>query len=246
MPVSPSPLTPADSVLPSRRTSLGPTRPAGGCQCLTTLAAVLERLGRYRLGDKPKTATNLDCLLFCLGSGVSACNKVLSCKTCNACQEHSILLATIAKQLAHVCNDLCGCMLVHQHKVRSSAANTDAPSASTATTSTSTSVPSPTFLPGDPTTSSGNPQQQQPDAEADAESLVDGEISFGRYQIQGVEMRLRLIQNLMALHMTDLLTLLDQLSQRIGQVDGATGMLTDARKTAYTAHWMLQRLQSEP
>lgn len=240
MPVSPSPLTPADSVLPSRRTSLGPTRPAGGCQCLTTLAAVLERLGRYRLGDKPKTATNLDCLLFCLGSGVSACNKVLSCKTCNACHEHSILLATIAKQLAHVCNDLCGCMLVHQHKVRSSAAaNTDAPSASTATTSTSTSVPSPTFLPGDPTSSGGNPQQPE------AEALVDGEISFGRYQIQGVEMRLRLIQNLMALHMTDLLALLDQLSQRIGQVDGATGMLTDARKTAYTAHWMLQRLQSE-
>lgn len=221
-------MTTPDSALSSRRTSLGITRPAGGCQCLTTLAAVLERLGRYRLGDKPKTANSLDCLLFCLGSGVSACNNVLSCKLCNACQEYSILLATIAKQLAHVCNDLCGCLLVHQHKVRS-AANTEAPS-------TSTSVPSHTF-PGDP--SSEKRQQPEPDA------LVDGEISFGRYQIQGAEMRLRLIQNLMALRMIDFLALLDQLSQRIGQVDGATGMLTDARKTACTAHWMLQRLQSE-
>ncbi|KAK2601499.1 hypothetical protein N8I77_010946 [Diaporthe amygdali] len=227
VPESPSALTAHDSVLSSRRPSLGLTCPGSGCQCLTTLAGILERLGRFRLGDKPKTASNLDCLLFCLGSGVSACNKVLGCKICNACQEHSILLATIAKQLAHVCNDLCGCILVHQHKIRL-AAKTEAPSTSSSSSS----------FPGDP--SSGYPQP-----ETEGETLVDGEISFGRYQIQGVEMRLRLIQNLMSLHMKDLLALLDQLLQRIGQVDGATGVLTEARKTAYTAHWMLQRLQSQ-
>lgn len=203
----------------SQRTGLGLNHPGDGCRCLTTLVAILERLGRYRLGDKPKAASNLDCLLFCLGSGVGACDKVLSCKACDACKENPILLATIAEQLACVCNDLCGCLLVHQHKVRS-AANTGEPSA-----------------PGDP--GGGDPQQPEADA------LVDGDISFGRYQIHGVEMRLRLIQNLLALHMTDFLALLDQMAQRTGRVDGAAGMLTDARKTAITANWMLQRLQSE-
>lgn len=230
---SPSPLTARGSRLSTPRPPLEPTRPGGGCQCLTSLAGILERLGRYRLGDKPKTASNLDCLLFCLGSGVSACNKALSCKTCDACEEHSILLATIAKQLAHVCNDLCGCLLVHQHKVKAAAGSSE-----TTSTSTSTSPPSPPF-PGDP--GSGDPAP-----ESESETLVDGDISFGRYRIQGAEMRLRLIQNLMALHMTDLLALLEKLTQRIGQVDGATGMLADAKNTTYTAHWMLQRLRSEP
>lgn len=229
VPDSPSPLTAHDSVLRSSRTSTGLSRAGGGCQCLANLASILERLGRYRLGDKPKTDNNLDCLLFCLGSGVSTCNKTLSCKVCDACQDHSILLATIAEQLGHICNDLCGCLLVHQHKAR--AANTEAPSDSP--------PPPPPLSPAD--ASSGNPQ---PETEGD--KLVGGEISFGRYHIQGADMRLRLIQNLMALHMTDLLALLDQLTQRIGQVDGATGMLAGARKTAHTAHWMLQRLRSEP
>ncbi|KAK7734186.1 hypothetical protein SLS63_004471 [Diaporthe eres] len=200
---------------------------SGGCQCLTTLAGILERLGRYRLGDKPKNDKNLDCLLFCLGTGVDACKKVLSCKVCNACQEHSILLATIAERLPHICNDLCGCLLVHQHQVRA-AANTGALSESSASSS----------LSGDP--SGGNPQR-----ESEGElTLVDGEISFGRYKIQGAEMRLRLIQNLMALYMTDLLAVLDQMYQRIGQVDGTVGMLDEAREMATTAQWMLQQLRS--
>lgn len=241
--VSPSPLNTTGSTLPSQQTSLGLIRAGegggGGCQCLTTLAAVLERLGRYRLGHKPKTADNLDCLLFCLGSGVGACNKVLLCKTCDACKEHSILLATIAKQLAHVCNDLCGCLMAHQHKARS-AANAEGPSTSAPT---SISVPTPTVPGNHPRSEIA--QQAGTEAEAEAGVLGDGGISFGRYQIQGAEMRLRLIQNLMALHMTDLLALLDTLSQLIGQVDGANGMLTDARKTACTARWMLQQLQSE-
>ncbi|KAG6366024.1 hypothetical protein INS49_000200 [Diaporthe citri] len=218
VPEDPSPLTAQDQEICFPR--LGLTRPGGGCQCLTTLAGILERLGRYRLGDKPKTDKNLDCLLFCLGTGVDACKKVLSCKVCNACQEHSILLATIAERLPHICNDLCGCLLVHQHKVRA-AANTGAPQ-----------------LPGDP--SGGNPQR-----ESEGElTLVDGEISFGRYKIQGAEMHLRLIQNLMALYMTDLLAVLDQLYQRIGQVDGTVGMLDEAREMATTAEWMLQQLRS--
>lgn len=218
-----------DSGLRSPHPSLAPNRPGHSCHCLTNLAVILERLGRYRLGDKPKTANNLDCLLFCLGSGVSACDKAISCKICNVCQDHSILLATIARQLAHICNDLCGCILVYQHKVRA-AANTEPPAESSPLTS---------FI---EYPSSGNPQ-----SDADGERLaVEGdEISFGRYQIQGVQMRLRLIVNLTALHMTDLLALLGQLSQHIGQVDGATGILTDARKTAHTAHWMLQRLRDE-
>lgn len=227
VPDSPSPLTAHDSVLRSPRTSTGLNRPDGCCQCLANLASILERLGRYRLGDKPKTDNNLDCLLYCLGSGVSTCNKTLSCKVCDACQDHSILLATIAEQLGHICNDLCGCLLVHQHKAR--AANTEAPSDS----------PPPPLSPADAS-------RRNPRPETEGDELVGGEISFGRYHIQGADMRLRLIQNLMALHMTDLLALLDQLTQRIGQVDGATGMLTEARKIAHTAHWMLQRLRSEP
>ncbi|KAL2280536.1 hypothetical protein FJTKL_12511 [Diaporthe vaccinii] len=225
VPEDPSPLTAQDSEICFPR--LGLTRPGGGCQCLTTLAGILERLGRYRLGDKPKNDKNLDCLLFCLGTGVDACKKVLSCKVCNACQEHSILLATIAERLPHICNDLCGCLLVHQHQVRA-AANTGALSESSASSS----------LSGDP--SGGNPQR-----ESEGElTLVDGEISFGRYKIQGAEMRLRLIQNLMALYMTDLLAVLDQMYQRIGQVDGTVGMLDEAREMATTAQWMLQQLRS--
>lgn len=225
VPEDPSPLTTQDSEICFPR--LGLTRPGGGCQCLTTLAGILERLGRYRLGDKPKNDKNLDCLLFCLGTGVDACKKVLSCKVCNACQEHSILLATIAERLPHICNDLCGCLLVHQHQVRA-AANTGALSESSASSS----------LSGDP--SGGNPQR-----ESEGElTLVDGEISFGRYKIQGAEMRLRLIQNLMALYMTDLLAVLDQMYQRIGQVDGTVGMLDEAREMATTAQWMLQQLRS--
>lgn len=221
-----SPLTSQDPEICFPR--LGLTRPGGGCQCLTTLAGILERLGRYRLGDKPKTDKNLDCLLFCLGTGVDACKKVLSCKVCNACQEHSILLATIAERLPHICNDLCGCLLVHQHQVRAAATNTGALSESSASSS----------LSGDP--SGGNPQR-----ESEGElTLVDGEISFGRYKIQGAEMRLRLIQNLMALYMTDLLAVLDQMFQRIGQVDGTVGMLDEAREMATTAQWMLQQLRS--
>lgn len=228
VPGSPSPLTAHDPVLHSPRTSTGLNRSGGGCQCLANLASILERLGRYRLGDKPKTDNNLDCLLFCLGSGVSTCNKTLSCKVCDACQDHSILLATIAEQLGHICNDLCGCLLAHQHKARA-AANIAARSDS----------PPPPLSPAD--ASSGNPQ-----SETEGDKLVGGKISFGRYHIQGADMRLRLIQNLMALHMTDLLALMDQLTQRVGQVDGATGMLTEARKIAHTAHWMLERLRSEP
>lgn len=225
MPENRSPLTAQDPEICFPR--LGLTRPGGGCQCLTTLAGILERLGRYRLGDKPKTDQNLDCLLFCLGTGVDACKKVLSCKVCNACQEHSILLATIAERLPHICNDLCGCLLVHQHKVRA-AANTGALSES----STSPS------LAGDQ--GSGNSQREN---EGEL-TLVDGEISFGRYKIQGAEMRLRLIQNLMALYMTDLLAVLDQMFQRIGQVAGTVGMLDEAREMAITAQWMLQQLRS--
>lgn len=229
VPGSPSLTITRHSGLRSPHPSLAPNCPGHGCHCPTNLAVILERLGRYRLGDKPKTANNLDCLLFCLGSGVSACDKAISCKMCSACQDHSILLATIARQLSHICNDLCGCILVYQHKVRE-AANTEPPAESSPLIS----------FTEDP--SSGNPQ-----SEADGERLaVEGdEISFGRYQIQGVQMRLRLIINLTALHMTDLLALLSQLSQRLGQVDGATAMLTDAQKTAHTADWMLQRLRDE-
>lgn len=226
VPDSLSPLTAHDSVPPPPRASTGLNRAGGGCQCLANLASILERLGRYRLGDKPKTDNNLDCLLFCLGSGVSTCNKTLSCKICDACQDHSILLATISEQLGHICNDLCGCLLVHQHKAR--AANTEAPSDSP---------------PPPPPTADASSVNPPPETEGD--KLVGGEISFGRYHIQGADMRLRLIQNLMALHMTDLLALLDQLTQRIGQVDGANVMLAEARKIAHMAQWMLQRLRSE-
>lgn len=233
VPGDPSPLISKDSEICYPR--LGLTRPGGGCQCLTNLAGILERLGRYRLGDKPKNDKNLDCLLFCLSTGVDTCKKVLSCKVCNACQEHSILLATIAERLPHICNDLCGCLLVHQHQVRA-AANTGALSESSASSSLSRDL------------SGGNTQGQgqgQGEGEGEGElGLVDGEISFGRYRVQAAEMRLRLIQNLMALYMTDLLSVLDRIFQRIGQVDGTVSLLDEAREMAKTAHWMLQQLRS--
>lgn len=208
---------------------LGTTRPGGGCQCLTTLAGILERLGRYRLGDKPKSDKILDCLLFSLGTGVDACKKVLSCKDCNACQEHSILLATIAERLPHICNDLCGCLLVHQHQLRA-AIGTGALSESPASSSFS----------GD--RSGGNPHREK----EGQLTLVDGEnsSSFGRYKAQAAQIRLRLIKNLMALYMTDFFAVLEQMFQRIGQVDGTVGMLDQSREMATTAQWMLQQLRS--
>ncbi|KUI72653.1 hypothetical protein VM1G_08242 [Cytospora mali] len=226
---------------PPRTSSTGGDGTGGcsSCKCLPDLAGILERLGRYRLGEgKPKAANNLDCLLFCLGTGVSTCKKVLSCARCDACQEHSILIATIAQQLTHVCNDLCACILVHQHKAKtasSSSTNNNNNNNNNNTTAPSPSS-SPSSLPSGAAAAGGEDEE---------EALVDGEISFGRYQIQGVEMRLRLVQNLMALHMTDLMALLGQLWQRMGHVQGASGMLTEARKTAHTAHWMLQRMRAE-
>ncbi|PKY07674.1 hypothetical protein P168DRAFT_99664 [Aspergillus campestris IBT 28561] len=67
------------------------------CNCLPNLVELLERLGLLEVDQ-----IGVDVHLLCLRSAVCICNKTISCRTCTACFDNPILLATISQSLATI------------------------------------------------------------------------------------------------------------------------------------------------
>jgi hypothetical protein len=88
-PLSPTPVWPAstDSSSHARKYS-------AGCQCLHTMAQLLEDKGAH-WSDK-----GVDTLLMCVGCGIRAYEEALSCANCNICAENGMLLAMVAQCLS--------------------------------------------------------------------------------------------------------------------------------------------------
>ena len=71
--------------------------PTVDCHCLPDLVELLEQLGPQQV-----ERVGVDIHLLCLRSAVCICNKTISCKTCTACFDNPILLATISQSLATI------------------------------------------------------------------------------------------------------------------------------------------------
>ncbi|KAI3320943.1 hypothetical protein HD806DRAFT_504056 [Xylariaceae sp. AK1471] len=69
-------------------------RYSAGCQCLHTMAQLLEDTGTLG-SDK-----GVDTLLMCIGCGIKAYGEALSCAKCNICAENGMLIAMVAQRLS--------------------------------------------------------------------------------------------------------------------------------------------------
>ncbi|QYS92604.1 hypothetical protein H0G86_000015 [Trichoderma simmonsii] len=79
------------------------------CQCIRSLADMLQRIG----GD----GGDIDDLLAYLSDGIETCQKTLACGLCSICTNNSMLVAAIMQQLAAIAQDLQRQLLAYVHNV---------------------------------------------------------------------------------------------------------------------------------
>lgn len=116
--------TGAARIRPLSETSLpsGPVLPVsensrtGGsstsCQCLRTLAQLLEDTGI----TMNRSDNAVDTLLKCIGCGVRVYGESLACPSCNVCSNSKILIVTIAKHLSDAAASLVKKLSLYNNK----------------------------------------------------------------------------------------------------------------------------------
>ncbi|RAL05408.1 Zn(II)2Cys6 transcription factor domain-containing protein [Aspergillus ibericus CBS 121593] len=86
------------------------------CTCVQSLANTLEEVAGDNTRSRTDNSDRSDYLLMSMHHGVGACNRVLACTDCTVCTSNSILLVTVAQQLATRSMDLCDLLLALQDK----------------------------------------------------------------------------------------------------------------------------------
>lgn len=158
----------------------------------------------------------IDTLLTCLGIGMETCRGVLACSRCTTYRDSSMLVATVTRQLSSILSDACRYL---------SERGADSISSSSASSGGS----------------GGDKLQQLAVVAEPSEGLV---ISVGRYRIDNTRIRLKIVQNLVILHIKELRALVNQIKERGGQKMVASTMVLDAEEQVHKA-WMMQCLMGD-
>ncbi|KAL8727340.1 MAG: hypothetical protein Q9166_006108 [cf. Caloplaca sp. 2 TL-2023] len=91
--------------------------PSRGCECIRSLADVLQKISGDG-GSDIDEVDRFDVLLVYLRDGVETYKQGLPCKHCTVHTTNSMFVITIIQQLATISQDLCRQLLTYQQKVK--------------------------------------------------------------------------------------------------------------------------------